>query len=321
MTMLTISQSPHLKAPFTTQKIMLAVIMALLPAILVQIWFYGFNFVLVLIQAVLASVLTEWLIQQFLLKEKSSIHDASAALTGVLLALNVPATIHPFPLWAGSVIAVGLGKMAFGGIGRNPFNPALVGRAFMLASFPIAMTQWPKPFFYTQLNPDVITQATPLSLLKEGAPLLSWSDKFFQNGFAPGLWSFEILALAYLIGGAFLILIRVITPVIPLSYLLGLTLLTLPTWLLGGGGSQDPLFHLIMGGTMLGAFFMATDYSTSPMIPKTQFFYGLLGGILCAIIRLWGAYPDGVAYSILIMNAAVPLMNKYIQPKRFGSKP
>lgn len=314
MNALTISQSPHLKGPITTQKIMVVVILALVPGLAVQTWFHGLSFLWTLIQFTATCVAIEWLIQWFLLREKPSVQDGSAALTGVLLALNVPADLGTIPILAGSAVAIGLGKMAFGGIGRNPFNPALVGRAFLLASFPVAMTRWPTPL----RTVDATAAATPLTRLLEGAELPSWSEKL-AVGFDPTLWSYEILAAAYLLGGLALIGLRVITPVIPLGYLLGLSLVSLPAWLVQPG-LQDPLFHIVQGGTLLGAFFMATDYSTSPMVPKAQFLYGLAGGLLCAVIRLWGAYPDGVAYSILIMNATVPLMNRYFVPKRFGSR-
>lgn len=244
--------------------------------------------------------------------------DGSAVLTGVLLALNVPASLGTFPIIAGSLVAMGFGKMAFGGIGRNPFNPALVGRAFLTASFPVGMTQWPKPFALSLGGTDVVTHATPLTRLLEGSLVIGWQEKL-ASSFDPLIWNAEILAVAYLAGALLLLLFRVIPLAIPLSYLIGLSLVTLPAWL-AAPSLQDPLFHIIHGGTILGAFYMATDYSTSPMIPKAMVLYGLLGGILCAVIRLWGAYPDGVAYSILIMNATVPLMNRYMQPKRFGSQ-
>lgn len=318
MSLLTISQSPHLKGPITTRKIMLTVILALVPGLIVQTFFYGVSFLLVLIQFVISCVSIEWFIQKYLLREKPSVSDGSAALTGVLLALNVPATLGTFPIIAGSIVSIGFGKMAFGGIGRNPFNPALVGRAFLTASFPVGMTQWPKIFSLEAFQADVVTHATPLTRILEGTPIVSWTEKF-ASGFDPLVWNAEILAAAYLVGALLLLALRIISPAIPLSFMAGLSLITLPAWLLDPS-YQDPLFHIINGGTVLGAFYMATDYSTSPMIPKAMILYGLLAGILCAVIRLWGAYPDGVAYSILIMNAAVPLMNRYMMPKRFGSR-
>lgn len=310
---LVISQSPHIKSSVRTQTLMGIVHLALLPALVVQTWFHGWAFVKVLTLFVLTCVAMEYLVQRFLLRERSTVGDLSAALTGVLLALNVPATLEIFPIFSGSAVAIGLGKLAFGGIGRNPFNPALVGRAFLLASFPVQMTTWP-PALATAV--DATSGATPLTQLSLGIAPLGWTEKV-AAGWDPSIWSWEILAGAYLLGGLALITAGVITWHIPVSYLAGLGALTLPVWLLVPG-SADPLFHWVMGGTLLGAFFMATDYATSPMIPLTQLLYGLGGGLLCGVIRLWGAFPDGVAYSILIMNATVPILNRYLQPRRFG---
>ncbi len=317
--LLNISQSPHAKAPVNISMIMGVVIIALMPAIIVQTWFFGTSFLFVLAISILASVLVEALIQKFLYKGPNTIGDLSAVLTGVLIALNVPSSLTAYPIIVGAVISIGFGKMAFGGIGRNPFNPALVGRAFLLASFPVAMTSWPKPFAHGWFGLDTVSSATPLSLLKETDPtgVLSWTQKL-AGGFQPELWSYEIYALALLLGGLFLIATRVINWRIPLTYILGLVAVLLPAWMMDPTQYADPLFHLVMGGVMLGAFFMATDYSTSPMLGNAQVVYGLSAGILCGVIRLWGTYPDGVAYSILIMNAVVPLMNKYFKPRPFG---
>jgi electron transport complex protein RnfD len=276
----------------------------------------------VLLVALGVSVITEWLITHFLLKKPVRVSDGSAVVTGLLLGLNLPAGI---PLWqvaAGAFFAIGIAKMVFGGLGHNPFNPALAGRAFMLASFPADMTVWPQLGFRTTLSADVVTGATPLGILAEtgvqglnapGAP--NHLDLFLGTiGGSLG----EISALAILIGGLYMIARRIISWEIPVMFLAGLALFTGAFWLSDPTSYADPLFHILAGGAMLGAWFMATDMVTSPMTTRGRILYALVGGALAGAIRLFGAYPEGVSYAILIMNAFVPVIDRGLRPRRFG---
>lgn len=320
---LKISLSPHIKGDLSVEKIMWSVIVALIPAFAVSIWVYGIDAIRVVLLAVIFSVSTEYLIQKFMLKAENSISDGSAVITGVLLAFNLPSSIPWWQIMAGSVIAIGVSKMVFGGLGKNPFNPALVGRAFMLASFPVEMTTWPVPFSNIwKPGVDAITAATPLGKLSEGGVKalgshIPYSDMFFgQIGGALG----EISALAILVGGFYLLYKKIITWHIPVFYLLSLGGLTGVLWLIDPLKYADPLFHILAGGAMLGAWFMATDMVTSPMSVKGQIIFAVFGGILCGLIRLFGSYPEGCSYSILIMNAFVPLIDNFAKPKKFGTE-
>lgn len=320
---LVLTLSPHDKGPVSIGKIMWGVNLALVPALLVQALFFGWAALATLGVSMVCALATEAAIQKFLFKKPLKLADGSAAVTGLLMALNVPATL---PLWmsaVGAVFAIAVGKMAFGGIGRNPFNPALVGRAFLLASFPVEMTSWPEP------NPglwgwftDALTAATPLGQLKEGgADQVAWFWAKYLQGAPLQAWYPELLAAALLAGGLAMLKLRIIKWHIPVFYLGGLGVFTGLFWLADPQAFADPGFHLLTGGVFLGAWFMATDYSTSPMNTRGQILYALGAGVLTGVIRLFGSYPDGVAYSILLMNALTPLINKYIRPKPFGRRP
>ena len=270
-------------------------------------------------------MLTEWLIQKFLIKGPLTINDGSAALTGLLLAFNVPANLPIWMVIVGSIVAIGIGKMAFGGLGKNPFNPALVGRVFMLVSFPTAMTTWPQaaPIFQKGFFADAVTGPTPLGILKESgvgslaeAGNLQFLDMVLGNrGGAFG----EVCAFALLLGAIYLIARKVIDIATPLSILLTVFIFTVICWLINPNNFIAPWYHLDYGGLILGAFFMATDMVTTPMTTKGKILFGFGVGAITVVIRLWGAYPEGVSFAILIMNALTPLINKVCKPTIFGA--
>lgn len=324
--LLTVSPSPHVKADLSTDKIMQYVIWAMIPALLVSLLFFGLGAFIVTLIAVLSCVIFEFLIQKYMLKEEPSIKDGSAIVTGMLLAFNVPSNLPVWMVIVGSLVAIGIGKMTFGGLGRNPFNPALVGRVFLLISFPVEMTTWPKPQFLNFTSLDGATGATALGIVKEGLklghPLTDLMNQapshlnifLGQCGGSLG----EVSGIAILLGGLYLIWKRIITWHIPFSYLVTVFLMTGAFWLYDSSAYADPFFHLFAGGLMLGAFFMATDMVTSPMSTRGMIIFGIGCGILTTVIRLFGAYPEGVSFAILIMNAFAPLINISFKPKKFG---
>jgi electron transport complex protein RnfD len=272
--------------------------------------------------------LFEYLIQRFIFRKPISITDGSALVTGLLLAFNLPSNIPVFIIIIGSFIAIAVAKMTFGGLGNNPFNPALVGRVFMLISFPVQMTSWPVPAGFGTGYTDAITGATPLALIKEGlkngesisqlVTQIPTPAQMFLGKMGGSLG--EVAAVALLIGFIYLLVKKIITWHIPVSIIGTMAIFTTVLWLINPEKNADPVFHILAGGVLLGAIFMATDYVTSPMNPKSMIMYGCGIGILTVIIRVWGAYPEGVSFAILIMNAFVPLMNTYIKPKRFGEE-
>ncbi|GAB6394886.1 MAG: electron transport complex subunit D [Bacteroidales bacterium] len=313
---LIISPSPHIHGGDSISKNMYGVVIALIPAFLVSLYWFGLGALIVTAVSVLSCVLIEYLIQRFLLKSKPSIKDGSAILTGVLLAFNVPSNLPVWIIIIGALAAIGIGKMPFGGLGNNIFNPALVGRVFLLISFPAQMTTWPLPGKLPTTYTDGETGATLLSLINESAaPLPSYADMLLGNmGGSLG----EVSAVALLLGFAYLLIRKIITWHIPVAVTGAVAVFTGIMYLIDPAAYANPLVHLLSGGLLLGAIFMATDYVTSPMSKKGMLIYGAGIGLLTSLIRLFGSYPEGVSFAILIMNAFTPLINNYIKPKRFG---
>ncbi len=327
--MLTITGSPHIHGDNSTKKIMYGVVLALMPAMLVSIYFFGLNAVRVLLLSVFFSLFFEWLIQKYLIKGPITITDGSALVTGILLAFNVPSNMPSWMVIVGALVAIGIAKMSFGGLGKNIFNPALVARVFLLVSFPVEMTSWPKPGVLPTGLADVITGPTPLGYLKEGlgagksmAELSQHLPTYMQAlmGQLGGSMG-EISALALIIGGLYMLWKKIITWEIPVSILLTVFVFSGILWLINPNQFADPVFNLLTGGLMLGAIFMATDMVTSPMTRGGQLLFGFGIGLLTMLIRVWGAYPEGVSFAILLMNAVVPLINRGFKPRRFGKKP
>lgn len=324
--LLTISPSPHVHTDDSVRKIMYRVILALMPAFLWSVFVFGFDAVRVTLISVVACVGVEYLLQRFVLKVTPTIHDGSAALTGLLLTLNVPASLPWWIIILGAFFAIAIAKVSFGGLGANIFNPALAGRVFMLISFPVQMTSWPVG---RGAAPDAVTAATPLGMLKEG--LISGKPLSQIQGSLPDTTDLflgtmggslgEISALLLLVGGIYLLVRKIITWHIPVSILVTILIYAGIFWLISPEKYMDPLFHLLAGGAILGAVFMATDMVTSPMNAKAQLIYGAGIGIITMTIRLFGAYPEGISFAILIMNAVTPLLNSVIKPKRFGGTP
>lgn len=326
--LLTISLSPHNYGDDSVKKIMYRVVIALLPALAVSVYFFGLGAIIVNFAAIISCLIFEFLISKYLLKVKSTILDGSAIITGMLLAFNVPSNLPVWIIIVGSLVAIGIGKMSFGGLGNNPFNPALVGRVFLLISFPVEMTSWPKAIISRLAYTDAVTGATPLAILKEGiksgesitdlmATIPSHLQLFIGNiGGSLG----EVSAIALIIGGLYILIKKIITWHIPVSMIGTIIIFTGILWFIDSEKYADPLFHILTGGILLGAIFMATDMVTSPMTPKGMLIFGIGIGIITVVIRVFGAYPEGVSFAILIMNGFVPLINKYIKPKRFGEK-
>ena len=323
---LVISPSPHVHSGDSIPANMYGVIIALLPALAASVWLFGVGALIVTLTSVAACVLFEWIIQKYLFKATPSIADGSAIVTGLLLAFNLPTNIPIGLIIIGAAVAIGIAKMSFGGLGNNPFNPALVGRVFLLISYPVQMTTWPKPFASRLQYMDGKTGATPLSVIKEGLSggqtiselmdkVPSYIDLFLgKTGGSAG----EMAALALLIGGLYLLWKKIITWHIPVSVIGSVVIFTGILHLASPDAYADPLFHVLSGGIMLGAFFMATDYATSPMSNRGMLLYGAGIGIITVLIRCFGSYPEGVSFAILIMNGFTPLINRYIKPKRFG---
>ncbi|MDD4395701.1 MAG: RnfABCDGE type electron transport complex subunit D [Bacteroidales bacterium] len=332
-----ISGSPHIHGGDSIKKIMWSVVVALLPAFLVSVFYFGLPVIILTAVSVLSCVTFEYLIQRFLLKKECSIGDGSAVITGLLLAFNVPANL-PIPLIiVGALVAIGIAKMAFGGLGNNLFNPAIAARIFLLISFPVQMTTWPISRPIWNLGADVITGPTPLGILKE-APANVPVDSIIHGTYATSDQTIhqmpdnidmllgqmggsfgEVSAIAILIGVIFLMLRKVITWHIPVSFILTTFIFAGIFWLVDPTQYANPFFHIMTGGLMLGACFMATDMVTSPTSPWGMVVFGMGCGLLTIIIRLFGAYPEGVSFAILIMNALVPLIDKAFKPKRFGA--
>ena len=320
----TISGSPHVHGGESTKKIMYSVIIALMPAFLFSIYFFGFDAVRVTLISVAACVLVEWLIQKFLIKGPCTIADGSAIITGILLAFNLPSNIPAWMIIVGSIVAIGIGKMSFGGLGNNPFNPALVGRVFMLISFPVAMTTWPTPQpLFGGAAIDALTGPTLLGYVKEGLSQgIAAQDLIIYDNIKGFIYSGslgEIGSIAVIIGGLFLIIRKVIDWQTPVIIVATVAVVSTLCYIIDPSQFVHPMVHIFGGGLMLGAFFMATDMATSPMTMKGKIIFSIGVGALTIIIRLWGAYPEGMSFAILIMNAFVPLINKACKPTRFGN--
>lgn len=326
MSMLTISGSPHVHTDDSVQKIMTGVMISLIPAALVSFYFFGLSAIILTLVSILSCVAVEYLIQRFIMKEKPSVTDGSAALTGLLLAFNVPSNLPIWMIVIGAMVSIGIAKMSFGGLGKNPFNPALVGRVFMLISFPVQMTSWPKPTELSMSLSDAITGPTPLGLVSEGLKKGESMDSLMNQlpdyiNLAMGNMGGsigEVSALALLLGGLYLLYKKIITWHIPVAFIGSALVFAGIMHLVNPDHYMDPLFHLITGGLMLGALYMATDMVTSPMSVTGMLLFGVGCGVITILIRLFGAYPEGVSFAILIMNAVVPLLNKAFKPGRFG---
>ena len=320
MNKLLVSPSPHLHTKTSTKSLMRDVVIAMIPAVIVSVLFYGWAELLVLGVSVASCVLLEYLITKYLLNKPCTVCDMSAVVTGILLALNLPATTPWWVVFIGAVVAIGVAKMTFGGLGQNLFNPAIVGRVFLLISFPTYMTSWAKPNgFISTAAVDAFTGATPLGLAKEGGVAavdgLDYMDMLFCNiGGSAG----ELSALAILVGFVYLLARRVIKPYITLSILATVAVFSGIFWAVNPAEFTGPVFNLLTGGVLLGAVFMATDYVTSPMSNVGGIIFGVGIGLITMLVRYFGAYPEGMSFAILIMNAVVPLINKWCHTKKFG---
>lgn len=327
MNRLLVSPAPHIHAAVSTKSLMRDVVIALLPAVIVSVVFYGLGEIVVLGTSVVSCILVEYLITKFFLKKPSTVCDYSAVVTGILLALNLPYTTPWWVVFIGALFAVGVVKMTFGGLGQNIFNPAIAGRVFLLVSFPAYMTNWQMPGGL--FGVDAVSGATPLGLINEGimngqtvpeimsANGLSYSQMLFANiGGSVG----EISALALLAGFVYLLVRKVIRPHITLSIWATVALVSLVFWLAAPDRFTDPLFNLLSGGMILGSCFMATDYVTSPMSVKGGIVYGIGIGFITLMIRYFGSYPEGMSFAILIMNSTVPLINMWFHQKKYGRK-
>ncbi|MBQ8224148.1 MAG: RnfABCDGE type electron transport complex subunit D [Bacteroides sp.] len=324
MNKLIVSLSPHVHGGDSVKKNMYGVLIALLPAFIVSLCFFGLGALIVTATSVLACLFFEWAIGKFIMKkETTTITDGSAIVTGVLLAFNMPSNLPVWIIILGALFAIGVSKMSFGGLGCNPFNPALAGRVFLLLSFPVQMNTWPEVGQLVAYT-DATTAATPLAIMKgvivgaPGASLEQLPDAFTlligQNGGCLG----EVSAIALLLGLAYMLWKKIITWHIPVSILVTVFVFTGIMNLIDPTTYASPVNHLFTGGLMLGAIFMATDYVTSPMSKNGMLIYGICIGLLTVVIRLFGAYPEGMSFAILIMNAFTPLINTYVKPKRFG---
>ena len=311
---LVVSPSPHIHSGDTIEKNMYGVLIALVPVFIVSLYVFGFDAFILTLASVLFCIITEYTVQRFMFKKEPTIMDGSAVITGVLLAFNVPSNLPLWILAIGAIVAIGVGKMSFGGLGNNIFNPALLGRVFLLISFPTQMTTWPLPSTIEAV--DGMTAATVLSNIKYNPSALpSISDMFFGlEGGSIG----EMSVMALLLGLIYMLWKKIITWHIPVSILLTVAVFAGGMYLIDPSPVNNPLVHLLSGGLMLGAVFMATDYATSPLSHKGMIIYGVGIGIVTMCIRLWGAYPEGVSFAILLMNALTPLINNYVKPKRFG---
>lgn len=327
--MLKISTNPHMQSSQTIQSLMKDVVIALIPAAIVAVLFFGIDALRVILTSVAACVLFEYLACRYWLKTANTTQDFSAVITGLLLAYNLPAGMPCWMILIGAFMSIIVAKVCFGGLGKNIFNPALVGRVFLFISFPVQMTLWPKPYFLQMIG-DGSTGATPLKIIKSADASTSATTQLYSISDLPQYWELfvgniggcigEISALALLMGFGWMLYRKVITWHIPIYYLATVLIMTTVLYLATGDVKFLPFVHLLSGGLMLGAIFMATDYTTSPMTVKGQIIFAVGCGILTVIIRSFSAYPEGVSFAILIMNSVVPLIDKYAVQRYYGEK-
>lgn len=318
---LTVSLSPHLHSSNSITRSMWNVIIALLPALAVSVWTFGTDALTVVAVSVAACLLTEWLIERFMFHRSCTLLNGSAVITGILLAFNLPSILPWWMVAIGAVVAIGIGKMSFGGLGCNIWNPALVGRVFLLISFPAAMTTWPEgvgsglTHLTGATGADATTGATLLATLNGSNGAVGMSNVDFMDmaiGHMNGSLG-EVGSIAILIGLVYMLAMKVITWHIPVSMIASAALFS---WAFGG----NPLLDVFAGGLLLGAVFMATDYVTSPMTRIGQLIYGFMIGFITIVIRRYGSYPEGVSFAILLMNSFTPIINRYCHPTLFGRR-
>lgn len=327
MGLLQVSSSPHVHDTDSVKKIMWTVVIALIPTLIFSFLYFGWDAVRVTCISVAACVMFEWLIQKFLFHGKCTIADGSAVITGLLLAFNVPSNLSWYIIIVGALVAIGVSKMAFGGLGKNIFNPALVGRVFLLISFPQQMTTWPQPHHVFTQAVDATTGATPLATMKAGmaagadvSDIMSHLPTYAQmllgeRGGSLG----EVAAIAIILGGIILLCRKVITWHIPVAFIGTAFVFATILHVCNPAVYIPGSYHILSGGLLLGAIFMATDMVTSPMSVKGKLIFGAGCGLLTICIRVWGSYPEGVSFAILLMNAFTPLINKWCKPQRFGA--
>ncbi|UCF29792.1 MAG: RnfABCDGE type electron transport complex subunit D [bacterium] len=324
MTTVVLTPSPHLRSPQTIERAMYAVILALLPGTAVGVYYFGVNAIRVFLLSIVGCLVLEGLALKIRGRGLEALKDGSAALTGLLLAMNLPSSTPGWMVLVGAIVAVLLGKQVFGGLGYNPFNPALVARVFLLISFPVALTSWPEPRAFP-LSLDTVTKATPLGEMKTNLLMTGTIGDIANYGLMDPLLGRmggsigEISAAALLIGGIYLLWRGIITWHIPVSYLATVFALTGAYWVYNPERFASPVFHMVTGGLMLGAFFMATDYVTSPVTAKGMIVFGVGCGLITVFIRLFGGYPEGVSFAILLMNAATPIIDRYTRTRVFGT--
>jgi len=321
---LILTSSPHIVGEDTIEKVMWSVVLSLLPATLVGIFFFGWGAIKVISITSLSTIAAEALWQR-LMKQEITVRDGSAAVTGLLLALTLPPGAPWWICIIGGFFAIIVCKQLYGGLGFNPFNPALMARVFLLISFPAQMTRWPVPHPLS-LGVDVVTGATPLGELQVArltgkgiekvAHMNLWNAVIGNIGGSIG----EVSVIALLIGAAYLLYKQYITWHIPVSMIGTVAVFSGIFWLINPAKYMNPLFHIVTGGLIIGAFFMATDMVTCPVTPKGQLLFGIGCGLITIIIRLWGGYPEGVSFAIVIMNMVTPLIDRYIKPVRYGAR-
>ncbi|MCI7147288.1 MAG: RnfABCDGE type electron transport complex subunit D [Candidatus Fimisoma sp.] len=310
---LVVSSAPHIVSNIDTTRIMAMVVMALIPSFLVSIYVFGARVISLTLVCVVSAVFFEWAYNK-LMKKRQTVGDLSAVVTGVLIAFNVPAGLPYWIAVVGCFVAIIVVKQLYGGIGKNPVNPAITARIVLFISFATEMTTWPLP----RMAADATSTATPLGILAEGGGELPNNMEMFL-GFIGGSMG-EVSAIALLIGGIFLIWKKVISPIIPCCFIGTVFVFAAIYYGVTGDGNalQMAIFHVLAGGVMLGAFFMATDYVTSPLLPMGKVIFGIGCGLITMLIRLWGQYPEGVSFSILIMNCLTPLINNFCQKRMYG---